>query len=177
MRDEAAAGAFSRLRVALPAMAMRVARHSGIGFLLAVVAFQAVAQETEPATYWERIQAKGGYERLWEATRLYENKDNPVLQHLDLVGRYQGQYWSVNAEQGSASGWENRRFYAGAEALLFHDFTVQVQMKFGENLDPVYDGLYQAFVKWSPAEAFTLSVGRLDLTTPGWNGRFLPRRS
>ena len=46
-------------------------------------------------------------------------------------------------------------FYLGAEAVLFHDFTVQAQMKFSEDFDPVYDGLYQAFVKWSPGEAFS----------------------
>ena len=50
-------------------------------------------------------------------------------------------------------------FTLGAEAVLFHDFTVQAQMKFSEDFDPIYDGLYQAFVKWSPAEAFSVSAG------------------
>ena len=58
-------------------------------------------------------------------------------------------------------------FTLGAEAVLFHDFTVQAQMKFSEDFDPVYDGLYQAFVKWSPGEAFSLSAGRLDFLFAG----------
>jgi phosphate-selective porin OprO and OprP len=167
MRDAVAAGRLSRLRPASLALTLEVARHAGVGLLLSVVVIQATAQDTEPVTFWKRIQDKGVYERLWEATRLYENEDNSVMQALSIIGRYQGQYWSVNAEQGSASGWENRRFYAGAEVLLFQDFTVQAQMKFGESLDPVYDGLYQAFVQWSPAELFSLSVGRVDFNYAG----------
>jgi phosphate-selective porin OprO and OprP len=134
---------------------------------LLVVAFHTVAQDVEPTTFWKRIQEKGLYERLWEKSRLYEDEENPVLQALSLVGRYQGQYWSVKADQGNADGWENRRFYAGAEAVLFHDFFVQAQMKFSENFDPIYDGLYQAFVKWSPSEAVSLVAGRIDFLFAG----------
>ena len=152
----------------LPAViAMKVARCLIAGLVLLVVAFQAAAQDVEPTTFWKRIQQKGLYERAWEATRLYENEDNSTIQAFSVIGRYQGQYWSVKADEGKADGWENRRFYAGAEALLFHDFTVQVQMKFSEDFDPVYDGFYQAFVKWSPGEGFSLSVGLLDFLYTG----------
>jgi phosphate-selective porin OprO and OprP len=149
------------------AVGRKVGRRLGAGLLLFVVAFQAVAQDVEPTTFWKRIKEKGLYERLWEATRLYENEDNSVIQALSIIGRYHGQFWSVNADQGNTSGWENRRFFAGAEAVLFHDFTVQAQMKFSESFDPIYDGLYQAFVKWSPAESFSLSAGRLDFLFAG----------
>lgn len=148
-------------------MRPRIGRHISAGLLLSVIVLPAVAQDLEPTTFWKRIEDKGIYERIWEATRLYENEDNPVLEALSIIGRYQGQYWSVNADQGNAAGWENRRFFAGAEAVLFHDFTVQVQMKFSENFDPIYDGLFQAFVKWSPVEAFSLSAGRLDFNFAG----------
>lgn len=137
------------------------------GGMLLVVAFQAVAQDVEPTTFWKRIQDKGLYERLWEATRLYENEDNPAIEAFSIIGRYHGQYWSVNANEGRADGWENRRLYAGAEAVLFHNFTLQAQIKISEDFDPFYDGLYQAFVKWSPGEAFSLSTGRLDFLYAG----------
>jgi phosphate-selective porin OprO/OprP len=139
----------------------------GTSWFLLIVAFQALAQDNEPTVFWKRLEEKGIYERLWEASRLYENEDNAVIQALSIVGRYQGQYWNVKAEQGNADGWENRRFFAGAEAVLFHDFTVQAQMKFSEDFDPIYDGLYVAFVKWAPAEAFSLSAGRLDFNYAG----------
>lgn len=146
---------------------MTVRRGLGAAGLLSLVVFQAAAQDLEPTTFWKRIEEKGIYERLWEASRLYEDEAHPVLQALSIVGRYHGQYWSVAADQGNADGWENRRFFAGAEAVLFHDFTVQAQMQFSENFDPVYDGLYQAFVKWSPADAFSLSAGRVDFLFAG----------
>jgi phosphate-selective porin OprO/OprP len=135
--------------------------------MLLLIAWPAGAADLEPTTYWGRIQAKDPLERIWEAFRLYDDQTSSVLQELSIIGRYHGQYWSVNADQGTAAGWENRRFYAGAEAVLFHDFTVQTQMKFSENLDPVYDGLYQAFVKWSPAKTFSVSAGRLDFLFTG----------
>ena len=90
---------------------MKVGRRLGLGWLLFLVAFHAVAQDVEPTTFWKRIQDKGLYERLWEATRLYENEENSVIQEFALVGRYHGQYWSVHADQGRADGWENRRTY------------------------------------------------------------------
>ena len=135
--------------------------------LLSVAATPAFATDVAPTSYWYRLQEKDSLERVWEAFRLYDNQENSVIQALSIIGRYHGQYWSVNADQGDADGWENRRFYLGAEAVLFHDLTVQAQMKFSEDFDPAYDGLYQAYVKWSPAEALSLSVGRLDFLYAG----------
>ena len=147
---------------------MKGGRRLGAGLWLLLIAFHAAAQDVEPTTFWKRIQEKGLYERVWEATRLYENEDNSVVQAFSIIGRYNGQYWSVNAGQSNASGWENRRFYAGAQALLFHDLTVQAQMKFSDDFDPLYGGLYQAFVEWSPGEAFSLSAGRMDFSFAGF---------
>jgi phosphate-selective porin OprO/OprP len=57
--------------------------------------------------------------------------------------------------------------FLGAEAVLFHEFTVQAQMKISEDFDPFYEGLFQAFVKWSPSEAFLLAAGRMDFMFTG----------
>src|SRR5436190_16576692 len=97
-----------------------------VGVLVAAGgAFQAVAQDIEPTTFWKAIEEKSVYERLWEVLRLYENQTNSVIQTFSIIGRYNGQYWNVNADQGSADGWENRRIFLGVEAMLFHNFTVQ----------------------------------------------------
>ena len=66
---------------------------------------QAPAQELAPTSYWNRILEKAPLERVWEAARLYENEDNPVIQAFAINGVYQGQYWAVDARQGDASGW------------------------------------------------------------------------
>ena len=49
------------------------------------------------------------YDRIWAVPVLYENPDHQVIQSFSLIGRYHGQYWSVNADQGDAADWENRR--------------------------------------------------------------------
>jgi hypothetical protein len=89
----------------LVVMAMKVGRCLGAGGLLFLVAIQAVAQDVEPTTFWKRIEEKSLYQRLWEQSRLYEDENNPVIQAFSIVGRYNGQYWSVNADQGNANGW------------------------------------------------------------------------
>jgi len=71
---------------------LRVKRRLAAGGLFLLVAFTAVALDVEPTVFWKRIEEKGIYERLWEASRLYENEDNAVIQALSLVGRYQGLY-------------------------------------------------------------------------------------
>lgn len=133
-----------------------------IGFYVFIVALPAGAQDRDSTTFWDRIKEKGIYERLWETLRLYENEENSAIQSFSIIGRYHGQYWSVNAGEKSADSWENRRIFVGAEAILFRRFVVHGQMVISEDFDPFYNGLYQAFLKWSPGEAFSLSAGRLD---------------
>ncbi len=149
-------------------MLSRPTRALFLWLVLWAVPSAVVAQDAEPTTFWKRIKEKGLYERLWEATRIYENEDNRVIQSLGVVGRYHGQSWSVHAAQGKASGWENRRMFIGLESVLFRDFTVQAQVQISEDFTPVYDGLYQAFVKWSPNESASVSAGRLDFLFGGF---------
>ena len=111
---------------------------------------------------WAGIEKNGIYPFITDYAKLYHNQSNEVIQSFSLNGVYQGQYWGVNAMQGNASGWENRRFYLGGGAELFHHFNVQVLVKLGETFAPVYDGLHTAFLKWTPNPSVSLSLGRLD---------------
>ena len=108
------------------------------------------------------------YDRIWAVPVLYENPENKNIQTFSLIGRYHGQYWNVNAEQGSASDWENRRRIFGFNSTWFKDFTLQAQVFFDGGDGTLYDGLYVGFIHWSPAEFdFSLSVGRLDYLFTG----------
>ena len=121
----------------------------------------AVASGAEVST-----AAEGGtnsvYTFIADRLALYHNQSNEVIQSFSLKGVYQGQYWVVNAKQGDASGWENRRFYLGAGAEFLHQLDAQVMVKLGGTFDPVYDGLHTAFLKWTPNQSVSLSLGRLD---------------
>ena len=58
------------------------------------------------------------FDWLWDVPRLYSNDDNDWIQNFSLFGRYHGQYYNVDASQGSAHGWENRRLWAGARTTF-----------------------------------------------------------
>jgi phosphate-selective porin OprO/OprP len=109
------------------------------------------------------------YDRVWAAPILYENADNPGIQSFSLIGRYHGQYWSVHADQGNASDWENRRRIVGFSSKWFQHFTLQAQMFVKTGDGSLYNGLYEAYIKWSPPGMnFNLSVGRLDYLFTGY---------
>ena len=105
---------------------------------------------------------------IWSASELYQDDDDEGIESFSLVGRYHGQQWSVDAEQGSASGWDNRRFIFGFQARISPDFLIEAQMHINDDFDPVYRGLYSSFIKWNPPDKnYSLSVGRLDYLFTG----------
>jgi hypothetical protein len=108
------------------------------------------------------------FDKIWAVPELYDNPDNSVIQSFALVGRYHGQYWAVKADQGDADAWENRRMIAGFNSTWWNNFTFEAQMYIATDEDSYYDGLYVAFVEWSPDNIdFALSVGRLDYLFTG----------
>ena len=129
--------------------------------LLASASFSAWAQQSGG-------QTPGIYNRIWGAADLYDNADNTVIQSFSLIGRYHGQYWSVHGDDASDSDWENRRMIIGFSSGWYRDFKLQAQMFIGTGDDPLYNGLYEAFVQWSPTNSdYSLSVGRLDYLFTG----------
>jgi len=109
------------------------------------------------------------YDRIWAVPELYDNPDHPGIQSFSLIGRYHGQYWSVDADQGDAADWENRRKIVGFTSKWFQHFTLQAQMYLQTDGGSLYGGLYEAFIKWSPENTnFSISVGRLDYLFTGY---------
>jgi phosphate-selective porin OprO and OprP len=119
------------------------------------------AHGTEAPT-WAEIEKNGAYMLLTDGFKLYHNESNEVIQVFSINGVYQGQYWAVDAKQGDANGWENRRMYIGGGAEFHHQLNAQVMVKIGETFDPVYAGLHTAFLKWTPDHSVSLSLGRVD---------------
>ena len=116
----------------------------------------------------ETAQTESAYDRFWAGAVLYDSDDNPTIQSFSLIGRYHGQYWSVDADQGDASDFENRRRIVGFSSKWFRHFTVQAQMYF-KTSDGIYDQLYEAFIKYSsPKTDFSISAGRLDYLFTGY---------
>ncbi len=105
---------------------------------------------------------------IWATPNLYVGDDENSIQSFSLVGRYHGQYWSVSSEGATDDGWENRRMYVGINSRFFNSFTIEVQAAFNDKFDPVYEGLYDAYLKWEDSGSdFSASLGRLDFVYTG----------
>ncbi|GAA5126837.1 hypothetical protein JIN84_09455 [Luteolibacter yonseiensis] len=101
-------------------------------------------------------------DELWSHATLYKDDRNPILQEFKLRGRYQGQYWDVDADQGSQSNWEDRRSRFGFDAKLFEK-KVEVRADFQSNdgFEDIYDGLVDAYVRWKPTSSLSLTLGKM----------------
>jgi phosphate-selective porin OprO/OprP len=133
--------------------------------LFLIYANTASPQFQPPHTSTSRPQL---FDNIWNATTLYDNPDNAAIQSFTLVGRYHGQYWSVEADQGKARDWENRRFIFGFQTQIYNDFLFELQIHMDDEFSPVYEGLYVGFIKWAPKDHhFSTSLGRLDYVFTG----------
>jgi phosphate-selective porin OprO and OprP len=101
------------------------------------------------------------FESLWSRATLYKNESNPVLQEFKLRGRYQGQYWDVDADNGSRSDWEDRRSRLGFDAKLFEK-TLEIRADFQSNdgFNDLYDGLVDAYLRWKPVPNIAITLGK-----------------
>ena len=102
------------------------------------------------------------FEELWKAFTLYKDDSNPILQEFKLRGRYHGQYYWVDSDQGDADAWEDRRARFGFDAKLF-DKKVELRLDFQSNdsFEDTYDRLVDAYVRWKPTDTLSITAGRL----------------
>lgn len=108
------------------------------------------------------------FDSIWQTPKLYRDKTNNIIQKLDLVGRYHGQYWWAKSDTNKERDWENRPMYVGFNVQLFSTITAELQVSLNDDFNPVYNGLYNAFIQWQqPEEDFSVSVGRLDYVYTG----------
>jgi hypothetical protein len=101
------------------------------------------------------------FEKLWSYATLYKDDMNPILQEFKLRGRYQGQYWDTDADQGSQSNWEDRRSRFGFDAKLY-DKKVEARFDFQSNdqFNDFYDGLVDAYLRWKPKKWLSFTAGK-----------------
>lgn len=126
-----------------------------IPFLIALPPLAGAADETT------EFLEPTGWDKLWGYATLYKDDLNPVVQEFKLRGRYQGQYWDVDADQGSQSDWEDRRARLGFDAKLF-DKQLEVRADFQSNdgFADLYDGLVDAYLRWKPSSTLSIVAGK-----------------
>jgi phosphate-selective porin OprO and OprP len=106
------------------------------------------------------------FDKLWSIPVLYKNKENPFIQEVAFTGRYQGQIFNLNSNDGSAGGWQNRRQRFGGKVKFLNDFEAYID--FNLNFNGANTGRfvqnYEGFgLKWKPADAFNLEAGLLKV--------------
>ena len=131
---------------------------TGFLFPVSLWADQNNSEEQSPALFYS----------IWKVPKLYIDNGSPYVQSFSLVGRYHGQYWSVESEGKRDNGWENRRIYLGFNTKLFRQFTLEAQISINDDFSPLYESFYDAFIKWeNSADDFEISIGRLDYVYTG----------
>jgi len=101
------------------------------------------------------------FDQIWGHATLYKDDLNPILEEFKLRGRYQGQYWDVDADQGSSSNWEDRRSRFGFDAkLLDKQLEARVDFQSNDGFDDFYDGLVDAYLRWKPQSWLSITAGK-----------------
>ena len=115
------------------------------------------------------------FDALWRWATVYSDDSNPLLQQFKWRGRYHGQYYDVDAENGSASDWEDRRSRFGFDAKLWREkIAIRLDFQSDEGFEHFYDGLVDAYILWKPSPQWSVTlgkqqptIGRYDWITPG----------
>ncbi|MEM7143667.1 MAG: porin [Verrucomicrobiota bacterium] len=101
-------------------------------------------------------------DKIWALPVLYEG-DDPYIQKIAIIGRYQGQYAWADSNRGEYNDWINRRFRLGTKINFLQNFEFETQL----NLKRVYSrpgrffrNFDTLFITWEPSDDFYLQVGQ-----------------
>ena len=101
------------------------------------------------------------YDKIWKFAEWYNNEENPVVQNLLFSGRFQYEYATLDADQGSNSEWNVRRLRLGAKSKLFRSFTLHAEVELNpQERDPFYLRFTDAYLMWSRTERLELTFGK-----------------
>lgn len=126
----------------------------------------------EPAAATNRTSASI-FDTVWSLPVLYSDKSNPVVQRLALIGRYHGQYYTVDGKEfGNDKDWDHRRTRVGIKAELLQVVTFEGQMNIDvdDNRSGLFDSVEDLYIDIKPSGAFGLSIGKhKPYLTYEWN--------
>jgi phosphate-selective porin OprO and OprP len=115
-----------------------------------------------PAAQAPVADTESTYDRLWrQFSTWYDDRTNPVVQRVQLSGRFQHEFVSVGADQGDLDEWNTRRFRVGPRVQLFRTLTVASEVELNpQERDPFYVRLTDVYVQWSRNAALAVTVGK-----------------
>lgn len=133
----------------------------GAGFLALLALPQATMIHAAETPKVNPLLESAPLEELWDLATLYKDGNNPILEEFKLRGRYQGQYWDLDADEGSQSNWEDRRSRFGFDAKLFEkQLEARVDFQSNDGFEDIYDGLVDAYLRWKPVDGLSVTAGK-----------------
>ena len=102
------------------------------------------------------------YDKIWTRfTDWYNDKENPVVQRILFTGRFQVDYATVDADQGSHSEWNVRRLRLGPRITFFRDYLFHTEVELNpQEQDPFYVRLTDMYVAWQKHPKAVITVGK-----------------
>lgn len=125
----------------------------------ALTGTQLTAQD-KPAAAAKPVAEQSLKERFENLGLIYQDKKNPGLQELWVLGRYHGHYHDNDGSHGQDAGFESRRVRLGFQATMFDRLTVHAQAISGSDFEPAYNGFTELWLRWQFAESLNLTVGQ-----------------
>jgi phosphate-selective porin OprO/OprP len=133
----------------------------------------AAAQVADGPIESKKTSLASVFDTLWALPVLYSDESKPVVQRLALIGRYHGQYYTVDADEfGNDSDWDNRRARIGVKAEFFRMISFEGQMNVDVDNDRsgLFDSVEDLCVDIEPSGDFGLSIGKhKPYLTREWN--------
>jgi phosphate-selective porin OprO/OprP len=108
-----------------------------------------------------QAHAQSTYDDIWGFAEWYRNDQNDAVQSVLFSGRFQYEYASVDADEGTHDEWNVRRMRLGVKTELFNQLTVHIEADFNpQERDPFYKRLTDTYIEWEASEGFALTVGK-----------------
>ena len=103
------------------------------------------------------------FDKLWAIPTFINNPHAAFIQKLAITGRYHGQFYALDSDQGSDEDYDTRRLWIGADTTFLNKFRVKADAVLdGNDFDPVYQHLYEAYASYLHSDALTISFGRRE---------------
>lgn len=100
------------------------------------------------------------YDDVWKNAVWYDNSDNQTVQKIAFTGRFQGEAYSFDADQGDADDTLWRRLRMGFKNTVFDTWTFHFEGDFNLNDDGSYNRLTDAYISRALNEGATVKIGK-----------------
>lgn len=130
-----------------------------LGFFAATVLTSMSVQAEQPV---EGAVQTEFFDEIWRSVELYGDRRGEDLPFVKFRGRYHGQGFWADGDDGSNEGWENRRIRLGLDVLFSERLEFAFDFNMGrESSDDVIENFDFIALNYAFSEDTALSVGKL----------------